>query len=590
MTTARWNQLQGQALVDGLLAAGVRHAVVSPGSRNTPIVLAIAQRAEQLDIHVVLDERSAAFLGLGLSRQSGAPTLLCCTSGSALAHYLPAVIEASEAGIPLIICSADRPPELHGCGAPQSIDQEDVLSSHARGRFDAEVPEDDGCGQKVATLATQAMDLALGPDPGPVHINLPFREPLWSAELEPVGAAPVSAHDSASVLSQLTDEERAPLRDLVLGAQRGLIVCGHRETRGRPEDDNFPKQVLKLAKALNWPLIAEPSSGVRFGTQQSAPVICHADSLLRSATGQSWSPDVILRFGRNPTSKPVYQWLAKQEQARQQLIDPRGRWNDPGQVAEKLWAVDEARLCDQLRSDARAGDPQTDPEWCALWKDADQIAAASIAERCADAWWEGSVAHHLITRLPEASLLHVANSMPIRDVDGLAPTLTQNVDVFANRGANGIDGTIATFLGETRGRERGLSALLIGDLAFLHDANSLALAPQVQRPSTIIVVDNGGGGIFQYLPIAQNAAAFETYFTTPQSAGLEALCAAHAIPYVAVADLASYTAQVGAHLERPGVSVIHARVNAKESHDLHQALWAEIDTLITKKRPGGGVE
>ena len=563
------NRDHAAALTGALIAGGVRHAVLSPGSRNTPVVLALhalAQTDADLTLHSVLDERSAAFFALGLARASGAPTLLSCTSGSAGAHYLPALIEAAHAHVPLLALTADRPPELQGRGAPQTIDQRSLFGVHVRASLKLSAP--DGELDAVRAAAAHALAVATGAAPGPVHINLPYREPLWHRDAPAKVDRPAVATRPHQVPA-IADEALANLVERLEGAARGLVVWGPDPD---PELDATP--ILALAAHLGWPVLAAPTSPARFRSQRPATTITTHDAFLRdSELARSLAPDLVLQLGGTPSSRALRALVGQAPDV--VAVDPRGVWRDPEHSLQTLLSVDPGPLAQALMDALPA---RTPGPWLQAWMDQETHAATALDRACQAGFWSGAIIRTLLNSLPEGSLLHTASSMPIRDLDTFGRPGARPFLAHASRGVNGIDGTLATGLGLARAWNRGPTAVLLGDLAFLHDQGSLMLARQVQRPVTAIVVDNHGGGIFAGLPIAEHPDAFEPWFLTPQVADIPALCAAAGVRCSAIQTTAALADALPIALETPGLSVLHLRIDGADDLARHRAAWTAAQT------------
>ncbi len=570
MTTAHDNLLWASTLVEALIDGGVRHVVISPGSRSTPLVLAFARR-NKVTPHVILDERAAGFFALGLARTDGQPVALVCTSGSAGAHYLPAVIEANLTRVPLLLLTADRPPELQGCGAPQTIDQNQLFGAHVRRALNLAAPRSDASPRWLRTQAARALMAATGSPPGPVHINFPFRKPLW----EP-GADEITAGFGAATI--LRGPATLPANHLQHLAQRledtpnGVFVCGPWWPRGGG-DGHMATALGTLAAKLGWPIVAEPTSQVRFGHHDRSAVIASADALLRDTRfAKAHAPDCIVQVGQAPTSKYIGQWVAEHGQGKTVLIDPDGVWRDPTHNADTLVVADPALLFEALAAEVKG---QGQSQWLARWRHADEV-ARGVLDGAATTLWEGPIAAAVAHALPDGAALHVSSSMPIRDLDGFAPSLGKALAVLSSRGANGIDGTIATALGEAAGWSRP-TALLIGDLAFLHDAGGLLTC---QGDLTIVVVNNDGGGIFGFLPIANHPQAYEPYFTTRQHASIEGLCQAAGVVHQRVKSLKSMTEALQSSLNRPGIHVVEVIVDAAQNIERHHQTWRAVSAAL----------
>jgi 2-succinyl-5-enolpyruvyl-6-hydroxy-3-cyclohexene-1-carboxylate synthase len=561
MDVGRFNESVAQGVVRALIRRGARHAVVSPGSRNTPILLALA--AANVELHVVLDERSAAFFALGLAKATGVPTVLSCTSGSAGANYLPAIVEAHHSNHGLFVITADRPAELHGRGAPQTMNQRELFGVFAQRFENLSAPTVARDADHAERVAAALFDDAYASG-GPVHLNMAFREPLWcGAPLNPVDI-PAEARPIIAASPLESTETQA------LSATRGLIICGPETARGDAER----AVILEAAKRLEWPVLAEAGSGVRFGGQHSHLITTY-DAILRSAGGDELTPDVVVRFGKTSTSRPLNEWLSRTAQRKLLLVSRSSIPADPDRLMMAhvhRSAAEFSRLAMELPSSHDRG-----REWVRHWQDAERTLTELIIDATESHWWEGSIARAVLNALPEGAAIHLANSMPIRDVDSFCGAGGRTIAAFTNRGVNGIDGTIATAAGEAHGRGGGPFTLLIGDLAFLHDASSLKLAGQRM---TIVVVDNGGGGIFGFLPIAEHPREFESLFVTQQEADPLKVARGYGARVTQVSSLEALSDAVTADSEREGVSVIVAQVSRPENLELHRRFWAQAQDLL----------
>ncbi len=551
---AQRNATWASHLAAALVANGLRHAVISPGSRNTPLVLALDAVLGDRAL-VVLDERSAGFVALGLARASGHPVALLCTSGSAAAHYFPAIIEAHYSRVPLVVMTADRPPELHHNGAGQSIEQENLYGDYVRWSASLGAPGDGAAPRTWGHMGAQAIGIATGPSPGPVHLNAAFREPLWAPG---VGYGPPSQE---ALRIQRGDAAAPPserVRERLAKAKRGVVVCGPRAAGSSlAADPGFASAVTKLGERLGWPVLADAVSGARRdGT------ITTYDALLRSsAFADAMRPDLVLRFGQLPASKPLAGWLNNASTSTI-LVEPSGALHDPASVADMLIACDATALCLELAKTAE----HTGGGWLAQWKRAERAARRALDETVSDGFWEGAIAAAVGRSLPANALLHVASSMPVRDLEAFAARVPF---VTANRGANGIDGTIATACGASLAWD-GPTVALLGDLAFLHDVGSLATARALSANLTIVVVDNNGGGIFDFLPIADHdQRAFNRYFSTPQDVDVGAVAVAFGFTATKVGSLPELEQALAAPGQ--GCRVIHAVVDRSRNVMRHRA-------------------
>lgn len=556
LDVARDNLIWAWALIDGLAASGVRHAVVSPGSRSTPLTLACL-RHPLIATRVMVDERSAGFLALGLAKAGNRPVVLVCTSGSAPAHWFPAVIEADMGGTPLILLTADRPPELRGCGANQATDQIGLFGKHVRGFH--ELPGADAAPDRLRWLravAARAADQSRWPLPGPVHLNVPLREPLVPAgplpEL-PVGPA---AAVSYPVMMLAQGEAESLARDL--GQGRGLIVCG-----GGNDGAEFPPAVTELAQKLACPVLADPLSNLRFGTHDLSMVLSRYDAFLRRPACPR--PAWVLRFGAMPVSKSLQRFLDGLDGVPQWLVDASGRWPDPLHRASRVLRADPAALCRQISALVAPG---VQPAWIAAFA-AEERRAAQLAD--IDPPLEAELVRTLVDLLPAGATLFSGNSMAVRDLDAYSGCGGKVLRILANRGASGIDGNVSTALGLAAAGAAPLVALL-GDLAFYHDLNGLAAAPGLD--AVFVVLNNGGGGIFEYLPQA-GLAEFERGWLTPLELDFSHAAALYGLGYARVGNTEDFSVAMAAAL-KGGTHLIEVNVDRGTSAARHRAYWEAV--------------
>jgi 2-succinyl-5-enolpyruvyl-6-hydroxy-3-cyclohexene-1-carboxylate synthase len=588
-----------RTLVDELIRAGLTEAVLAPGSRSAPIALALADD-ERVRLHVHLDERSAAFFALGAAKASGRPTLVLCTSGTAAAHFHPAVLEADHCRVPLIVCTADRPAELRDTGAPQTTDQVHLYGDAVR--FFADIPADGDPAARAAwrPVAARVWAEAAGPPAGPVHMNVAFREPLI-----PAGDAADVAGDMAQpgrqdgrpwVMSHraapapLAGDAAAELTERIQGAERGLVVVGW----------GSPPEAHEVAAYLHWPLLADAISGQR----QGPDTVTTYDSLLRVPDfAEAHRPDLVIRFGGPLTSKVAMAWL--DAAVPQILVDPDGAWLDPHRTAtERVPALPDFR---SFASGTRPGgaDLAPAPGWrggdrsaAEAWHD-DWLGAEAVARRAFDAFldadddpFEGRVARDVaaVCAAPgrDAALV-VASSMPVRDLEAFAGQVPDHV--YANRGINGIDGLVSTVLGVAAGHRGGSAEPtgrpvvgLLGDLAFLHDAGGLLGAPGRGLNAVFVVVDNDGGGIFSFLPQAGLPSdRFELLFGTPPAADVAAVAAAYGVPAERVARAADVGPALEEALAGGGVRVLVVPTGDRTANvDRHRQARAAVADAVTK--------
>ncbi|WP_067468393.1 2-succinyl-5-enolpyruvyl-6-hydroxy-3-cyclohexene-1-carboxylic-acid synthase [Actinomadura macra] len=529
-------------LVDELLRCGMTDAVLAPGSRSAPLALALhaAEEAGRVRLHVRIDERSASFLGLGMAKRAGRPVVLICTSGTAAANFHPAVIEAHESGVPLIVITADRPPELRDTGANQTIDQVKLYGTAARWSTEIGVPENrPGMVAYWRSLVSRAWGLAQGPVPGPVHLNAAFREPLipdgdetWCEPLDGdvTGAwTKVRAATPGSVLH-------------VPPTRRGVLVVGDGAVN--------VKRYVAAASMAGWPVLAEPNGNARYGD--------HALSSHHFLLGvpefvERHRPEVVVTLGKPGLSRPLLSLLRRAEE-HIVLAPDLAHWPDP------------VRSATQVAPEVEIPVVSGDDAWLKSWRAADHAAAAAV-DAVLDAVPEVSeprLARDLVAALPGGSLLFTAASMPIRDLDQVMRP-RRGIRIMANRGASGIDGLVSSAIGAALAHS-GRSYALLGDLAFLHDQNGLIMGPHDRRPDlAIVVVNNRGGGIFSLLPQAALHGPFERVFGTPHRVDLESIAGAHGVPYRQVEAAADLPKAITGE----GLRIVEARTDRESNAVLH---------------------
>ncbi|PKO85953.1 MAG: 2-succinyl-5-enolpyruvyl-6-hydroxy-3-cyclohexene-1-carboxylic-acid synthase [Betaproteobacteria bacterium HGW-Betaproteobacteria-12] len=509
--TGTLNFLWSQALVAGFAAAGATHAVLSPGSRSTPLALALL-RQPQLQCTVAIDERSAAFFALGLAKASRRPVLLLATSGTAPANWLPAVIEASQAGVPLILLSADRPPELQGCGANQTIEQIGLFGAHVRASHALGTPATDFAPGWLHRLAARIFEQSQWPHPGPVHVNQPFREPLVPAgELPAVERLP-AIHVAQPQLQP--DPAAVDQLAAAIAGRPGAIVCGE-----LPATPGLAEALAALAARLNCPLLAEPLSGLRFGAHDRSHLCVRYNRWLAEPTvAGRLRPEWVLRFGAFPVTRRLQDYLASATSVHA-LVEPWPRWSDPSHHLTHLLRADPLAACQALLAAAPAVAPES-------WRPAFVDCEHSVRP-------DASAGHipALLAELPAGTPLFVGNSLAIRQLERESGSGDKPLHFYGNRGASGIDGNISTALGIAA--IHGRVVALLGDLTVQHDLGGLALA--AGRDAVIVTVNNGGGGIFDLLPQA-GLPEFEQAWRTPQQISFEHAAATFGLGYAQVTD------------------------------------------------------
>ncbi|MEA2022845.1 MAG: 2-succinyl-5-enolpyruvyl-6-hydroxy-3-cyclohexene-1-carboxylic-acid synthase, partial [Actinomycetota bacterium] len=502
-------------LAGALADLGLRHAVISPGSRSTPLALAFAAEP-RITGHVLLDERSAGFFALGIAKQAGVPTALVCTSGTAAAHYLPSVVEAGQARVPLLVLTADRPPELRGVAAPQTIDQIDLYGSAVRMFHDVGVP-DEVIADGAASLALRAWSAALDAPQGPVHLNFPFREPL---------ASPTEAVEPTT-LRHHRGEVQLPPEALVglgerLSSRRALIVAGGYQRPG------FAAATAMLSGEASIPVLADIQC--RF---PSPSTIVHGDLLATAGFLREYEPEIIVRVGHIPTSRPIWSWL-QETGAEQITLDDAGS-RDPLDTATVAYRADPAvtfaDLCGHV-----APAPAS---WLPTWQAADRAVGLAVDRVLETEHFpnEPAIARAAWESTPAGATIYAASSMPIRDLDSFSGSTRGEIATLSNRGANGIDGLLSAAAGSSASDGRRV-VVLAGDLSALHDATALGVIAGLDLPITIVAVNNDGGGIFHFLPQADRLTSdrFEMLFGTPHGHSLTRIAEAFGVPSREVTD------------------------------------------------------
>ena len=567
-------------LVDELARAGVTDACLAPGSRSAPLALALAEHP-RIRVHVHLDERSAAFFALGLAKRSGRPAVVLCTSGTAAANFHPAVLEADHAGTPMLVLTADRPPELRGTGANQAADQLKLYGLAVRWFCEVGVPADDpAAGRYWRSVASRAWAEATGPRPGPVHLNLALADPLVPLDRSsPAGEGPLLGGEPAPGRAGGAPWTAAPagvraaapadvdaLTEAVRATPRGLLVAGW----GAELD---PAVVDGFAAASGWPVLADPLSGARRGPA----AVSTYDGLLRAprfAAGHR--PDLVVRVGGAPTSKALAAWL--DASVPQVLVDPGAGWLDPGRGASVRLTADPSALLAAVA--ARLDGPAPGP-WPGEWREAERRAREAI-DGLLEEWsepFEGRVARDLVAWMPDGGTLVVGSSMPVRAVDAFAQP-RDGLRLLANRGLSGIDGFVATALGVAAAGDEPVAALC-GDLTLLHDASSLLGAAGRPRGAVLVVCDNDGGGIFSFLPQARlPAELFEPLFGTPHGLDLAALAAAARVPSRVVEKAADLVPALDAALAGGGTQLVVVRGDRAANLARHLALTEAVADAV----------
>jgi len=565
MTDRFVTTLWAATFVEELHRAGVRDVVLAPGSRSTPLVMAVALHGG-FAVHVHLDERSAAFFALGLGKASGLPAAVITTSGTATANLFPAVIEAAQSEAPLLLLTADRPPRFRGSDANQAIDQVRLYGDYPRWQLDLPLPSADAAALgALRDAAIRSVVEAVGVPAGPVHLNFPFEKPLEPEAGDSVAdpsSAPARDGSSAGtgasvrpVLRRASTAHRDLLAGLLNASERPLLVAGP-----EPREREAGATLVETAARLGLPLLADPLSGARAGSPGAPGALVHYDSALRDpSVVAALTPDLIIRLGSAPTSAPLMAALEAWADVHQIVLDPGDRHRDHQRLAKDYLNVDGHGLLGELDTPSRPRD-----DWAARWAGL-EAAAQDVIEAPRPAFTEGWVARECVAATPSDGRLFVSSSMPIRDVDAFGGHVASGARILGNRGASGIDGVVSTALGAGAGTGAGTVALL-GDLAFFHDSNGLLAARKVTSPVVFVVVHNDGGGIFHRLPIAGYEPQFTPLFATPHGLDFQYLAALHGLPYEVVEDRAGLATALARGLSRGGVGIIVVPADREVGH------------------------
>ena len=545
------------ALVDGLVSQGLEHACVSPGSRSTPLALALS-RHPGVSVHVHLDERSSAFFGLGLAKATGRPVAVACTSGTAAANLFPAVVEASMSRTPLVLLTADRPPELHGVGANQTIDQRELFGGYVKRFVEAGVAGEQPDLAQWFAVGRAAADVARRHAPGPAHVNLPFREPLAPSgdDIEIGHHDPLSPGSGrAGARTRRTDVET--LAERMKGVQRGVLLAGSLRRDASP--------VVDLARTLGWALIAEPTSGLRIsGALSAGAFLLASESFLSSHV-----PELVVQVGAAPTSRAGLAFVA--DSKRLIIVDPDRLVADPARHASLRLEADPASLSRAL---LRRIESREDSAWWRGWEEADRIARRAV-DHLVDSWvepFEGRVARDLAACLPDGATLVVGSSMPARDLDAyMRPRL--GIRVLGNRGASGIDGFVSTALGVAASGAPTFA--LMGDLTLLHDASGLLWSAARGHDAVFVVPNNDGGAIFSFLE-QRGLPEFADLFVTPHGLDLSKVAAGAEARHALVERGADFGPTV-IEASRSGGTWI---VEVPSDRDLNVARHLEVDAAV----------
>ncbi|SFS41343.1 2-succinyl-5-enolpyruvyl-6-hydroxy-3-cyclohexene-1-carboxylic-acid synthase [Marininema halotolerans] len=572
------------AFVDELVESGIFEVVVSPGSRSTPLAMVMAAHPN-LQVRIHVDERSAGFFALGIAKASRKPVALLCTSGTAAANYYPAVVEAKLARVPLVVITSDRPHELRDVGAPQAIDQIGMFGSHVKWFAETALPEASHTMLRyVRTMAARAAETASVGPAGPVHLNFPFREPLVPDVDSPTlfcgGKRPL---DETRFVQMSTGQRVLPaahldkLAEELAGMERGLIICGPQEHR------SLGKALDRLATSLCWPIVADPLSQLRRGDHNHQWVVDSYDAFLRHPLVKERAiPEVVIRFGAMPISKALMLFVRQFPNCRQLIVDPDGGWREPTLMATDMIHSDPEHFANEVAKRVEIHSPKREGTWSSTWLELDQrtreeMMAGSLQ---VEGLFEGRVFTELGKALPTGSLLFTGNSMPVRDMDSFFTKAGAQVRTMANRGANGIDGVTSTALGAAL--IEAPVVLVVGDLSFYHDLNGLVAAKLHGIDITVIVINNDGGGIFSFLPQAQQAekTTFETLFGTPLGLDYEPVVRMYGGDFTRITNWEDFHTSLQQSVGHKGLHVMEIPTDRSTNVAAHRTLWERVQQSL----------
>ncbi len=538
--------------VDELAQQGVEYACVSPGSRSAPIAMAL-QRHPKISVFVQIDERSGSFFALGLAKATDKPVVVLSTSGTAAAEFHAAVVEAYHSRTPLIVLTADRPPELREVGANQAIDQQHLYGSAVLWFFDPGVPVESPSAARIwRRLAARAYAEAAR---GPVHLNLPFREPL----VPPPGQVPSPIGDAPQAISRgvllPTSDQVAALAQALQLSKRPLVIAGEMRDGAR---------LARGLSRLGLPVLAEPSSQLR--RPETGAAVESYEALLRAGWSLQHGPDLVIRVGGSPTSRVLNAWLAAAS-APTFVIDPERDWRDQDQVATNLLACDPQALIEALPPVDRAG---WRDEWVAAGKKATTAIAASLVSTPV---YEGHIVRAIAAKLPEAAQVFIGSSMPIRAADSFWPPAKAQQVFYGNRGASGIDGLVSTGLGVAAARPAVPTVLMLGDLSVYHDMNGLWALRRHGVKATVVVCDNNGGGVFNFLPQAQHTDVFEEIFATPLGLDFAQVARLYGLVFSPVTDRSGLEPAIADAVSSQTATMVVVRYKREDSVSGHRLCW-----------------
>jgi 2-succinyl-5-enolpyruvyl-6-hydroxy-3-cyclohexene-1-carboxylate synthase len=585
------NHLWSRLIIEELVRCGVTALCISPGSRCAPLVIAAAENTRASTV-VHTDERGAAFYATGYAKATGRPAALICTSGTAVANFFPAVIEASQSALPVLILSSDRPSELRETRSPQTINQVNIFGNYLRWHFDLPAPDTAVSPLLLLTTVDQAVYRAVSRPAGPVQINCQFREPLISdPEKERWGnylclldpwqkrGRPFTTYAKSRSIPSIEDVDRT--REMIGNSRNGLLIAGQLSTGTDKE------AIIRLASGLGWPLLADINSGIRFAC--SAPesannVIAHYDLYLRiEEFRKKFSPDLILHMGGMPVSKALNQYI-EESHAEYIVVNSDPFRQDPMFRVTQRIETNPGRFALRLSQRRQKIASGLTGIFCQAEETSRRVIKDSVL--VLDDISEWAVSHVVFEYVAEKRSIYLSNSLPVRHADTFAACSGKGLAIGCNRGANGIDGTIASAIGFAAGLNRP-TTLLTGDLAVLHDINSLALINKIEVPLTIVVLNNDGGGIFSFLPVAELTEHFERYFATPHGRRFKKAAELFGLHYENPVSMSSFRRVYQRSIDSDSSSIIEVHTKREKNLVEHEMIWKKVAEKIGAQLLGG---
>jgi 2-succinyl-5-enolpyruvyl-6-hydroxy-3-cyclohexene-1-carboxylate synthase len=587
-TSINRNTFISELFVKHLSLLGVGHVCISPGSRSTPLTLAFAEN-RKFKSYIHIDERSSAFFALGLAKATCKPVVLVSTSGTAAVEFYPAIVEAYQQRVPLIICTADRPPEQRGRGANQTINQINLYANHILLYIDAGLPIPNKKGiKKIISIASTAVEKA-NSESGPIHINFPFKKPFESFNFTDTTDEEIVLFANNITQPVIRRKKSTPtavkkaneIINHIRKVKKGIIIAGP----DKP-DKEFRKYCLSFSEITGFPVLADVNSNLRTGRVKKSNIITTYDVLFRSESlMKRIKPELIIQFNRTPTSRILLDYLNKSD-CRRININKFGDWFDPSRKAEAAVAYNPSDFCKAAIKGLKG--KEKDEEWIKLFVEA-ETSADNIRRdfiKGAPFNFEGGLITKIIEAVPENTSIMISNSTPVRDLDNFTPAIKKNLTIYSNRGASGIDGIISTASGITAGLKKPV-ILITGDLAFLYDITALTGANKYKIPLTIILINNNGGGIFNALPVSAYKKIFNKFFITPHNLEFSHLIRSFGCDYKLIKGENDLKEELSILNKSSSASVLEIKTNAEESFKVrnlfHRKADAELSRILYKK-------